>query len=470
MKRIILNESQLKMLFEISTSDIEAEIKNVNLSPTDLQKEAGNYRMGHIYVKGMGISIENPIGSVRKFKDCNGKEGKIVMKNHYGYFRNTRGNGKDDDAVDVFLGPHIEDFERVYVIDQNNKNGEFDESKVMLGFLSKEEAKKAYLSNYDPSWKGFRTITGVSLKHFKKWLYRGNKQRKPFSEYVAIQKQKLEESKKYKIVKESHISKLYHFLSFDAFKNIVITNTFTPSNIEKDWVNGKNSMSFSRTKTFREGWPIIMYSGEDGKGDSWCAIRLTIDGDLINMKPNFKIGNKQYNMSLKPFDWAYKQHNNGDSFDFADNYGGIFAKNGKEWMMQSNDYTTSYLPIQWDNGNYFSGVGDRQGHPYSQAEERLTTNAEKIPNASDYIVKVDILLMVYNFDEYNEDERKELYNILIKNKKFRNKISVYTSMNDLEHEFGELSKKEYSILIENEDERKYFDDPIPLQIIKKQDF
>lgn len=192
MKRIILKESQLKMLFEISTSDIEAEMKNVNLSPTDLQKEAGNYRMGHIYVKGMGITIENPKGSIRKFKDCNGNEGQIVMKNHYGYFRNTRGNGKDGDAVDVFLGPNIEDFDRVYVIDQNNKNGEFDESKVMIGFLSKDEAKNAYLSNYDPSWKGFRTITGVSLKHFKKWLYRGNKQRKPFSEYVAIQKQKLE--------------------------------------------------------------------------------------------------------------------------------------------------------------------------------------------------------------------------------------------------------------------------------------
>lgn len=192
MKKIILNESQLKMLFEISISDIETEMKNVDLNPTDPQKKAGNYRMGHISVKGMGITIENPIGSVRKFKDSNGKEGTITMRNHYGYFRNTSGNGKDGDAVDVFLGPHIEDFDKVYVIDQNNKSGEFDESKVMLGFLSKDEAKTAYLSNYDPSWRGFRVITAVSLKHFKKWLYRGNKQRKPFGEYVAIMKQKLE--------------------------------------------------------------------------------------------------------------------------------------------------------------------------------------------------------------------------------------------------------------------------------------
>lgn len=192
MRKIILNESQLKKLFEITISDVETEMKNVDLNPTDPQKDAGNYRMGHISVKGMGITIENPIGSIRKFKDSDGTEGTITMKNHYGYFRNTRGNGKDGDAVDVFLGPHIENFDKVYVIDQNNKENEFDESKVMIGFLSKEEAKRAYLSNYDPSWRGFRAITTVDLSTFKKWLYRGNKQRKPFSEYVAIQKHKIE--------------------------------------------------------------------------------------------------------------------------------------------------------------------------------------------------------------------------------------------------------------------------------------
>lgn len=193
MKKIIINESQLNLITEITLSDIDAEAKNINLTPTDAQKDAGNYKMGHISVKGMKISIENPIGSIRKFKDDKGNEGHIKMKNHYGYFRNTRGNGKDGDAVDVFLGPHVEDFDKVYVIDQNNKNGEFDESKVMIGFLSKEEAKRAYLSNYDPSWRGFRTITTVNLKTFKKWLYRGNKQRKPFAEYVYIQKKKLDE-------------------------------------------------------------------------------------------------------------------------------------------------------------------------------------------------------------------------------------------------------------------------------------
>lgn len=192
MKKVIITESQLRMLSEISSEEINTEAKNVNLNPTDPQKEAGNYKMGHVSIKGMGISIENPVGSVRKYKNEDGTDGSVTMKNHYGYFKNTSGNGKDGDAVDVFIGPNPEGFERVYVVDQNAKDGSFDESKVMIGFNSKEEAKKAYLSNFSKNWNGFRTITGVSLRLFKKWLYRGNKQRKPFSEYVEIQRKKLE--------------------------------------------------------------------------------------------------------------------------------------------------------------------------------------------------------------------------------------------------------------------------------------
>ena len=192
MKKIILTESQIKHICEITTSDIESECEDVNTNPTDAQKEAGNYKKGHFYIKGMPISIENPKGSKRKYKDDKGNDGYIIMKNHYGYFTNTTGNGKDGDAVDVFIGPHPDSFEIGSVIDQNNKDGEFDESKVMIGFKSKQGAKEAYLSNYNKNWRGFRAITGVSLKLFKKWLYRGNKQRKPFSEYVEIEKKKLE--------------------------------------------------------------------------------------------------------------------------------------------------------------------------------------------------------------------------------------------------------------------------------------
>lgn len=184
----------------ITIEDIDNEAGKVNTSATEKQREAGNYSKGHISVKGMKIAIENPKGSKRYY---DGGKKYNVMNNHYGYFNITK--GKDGDAVDVFLGPDIEDFDKVYCVDQNNEKGEFDETKVMLGFSSKEEAKDAYMSNYSPDWKGFRDITSVSVKDFKKWLYRGRKQRQPFADYVYIQKKKIDEMKKVIKLKESDI-------------------------------------------------------------------------------------------------------------------------------------------------------------------------------------------------------------------------------------------------------------------------
>ena len=177
------------------TSDmVDERAAETNTNPTDGQKEAGNYKMGHVSIKGMQISIENPKGSIRRGSDRDGNTWEREMKNHYGYFTNTTGNGKDGDAVDVFIGPHPEDFDKVFVVDQK-VDGRFDESKVMIGFYTKEEAINAYRSNYDADWQGFWKITGVTLRVFKKWLYRDHKQRKPFFDYVTIKKQSLAEGR-----------------------------------------------------------------------------------------------------------------------------------------------------------------------------------------------------------------------------------------------------------------------------------
>jgi hypothetical protein len=287
---------------------------------------------------------------------------------------------------------------------------------------------------------------------------------------------RLTESELHNIVKESvrsillerASSLLYHFLEFIRFEEMVRTDSFTPSDIESEWHDGRKTMSFSRTKSFREGWPVVMYSGEDGKGDDWCAIRLTIDGDLINRKPNFKVDGKQYNMSVKPFDWAYKEYNNGDPFTFADEHDGIFANNGKEWMMQSDADTVTYLPINFGKKtrpNYISAIGDKQGHPYSQAEDRLTTFANKIPNASQYIIRVDILLLPYNFNEDNLEERTELYNI-ITNSQLSDKIHIYDKLREIEMNGREINPK---ILLQNT--ANNYKNPTPWDRWKvKQDF
>ena len=188
---VLLSESQFSRLYEeLSKEEIDQKASEANPEPSQAQAEAGNYKMGHVRVRGFDITIENPAGSKRYY----GKDKKKynVMKNHYGYF--TKSKGKDGDQVDVFIGPDVEDFERVYVIDQKI-NGKFDESKVMFGFSSKKEAKAAYFSNFDKNWHGFMHITGVSLATFRKWLYRGRKQRQPFADYVEIQKKKLNEAR-----------------------------------------------------------------------------------------------------------------------------------------------------------------------------------------------------------------------------------------------------------------------------------
>lgn len=155
---------------------------SVDRNPSEKQKEAGNYKKGHVNINGFNITIENPKGSYRKGKDKDGKEWKVLMHNDYGYF--TRTLGKDGDAVDVFIGPNLNS-KKIFPIDQYI-NREYDETKVMLGFNSAEEAKAAYLSNYSKDWKGFRYITEVDIDEFKKWLYNGRRQRKPFAKYKSL--------------------------------------------------------------------------------------------------------------------------------------------------------------------------------------------------------------------------------------------------------------------------------------------
>lgn len=157
--------------------------RETDTNPTEAQKEAGNYKKGHVKVDGFDITIENPKGSVRSGKDADGKEWSVTMKNDYGYIRVTE--GVDGDHIDVFLSDNPEQG-NVYVIDQvNQKTGEYDESKVMYGFNSLEEAKDAYLANFEEGWK-VGVVSGVSKEEFRKWIESSARKTKPFSEYKNV--------------------------------------------------------------------------------------------------------------------------------------------------------------------------------------------------------------------------------------------------------------------------------------------
>lgn len=171
-----------------SNENILPESENVsfrvNENPTEAQKEAGNYKMGHLNLDGYRITIENPKGSVRRGTDSKGNAWENTLNNDYGYIRGTE--GVDGDHIDVYLSDNPSEG-NVFVIDQvNPETREFDEHKVMYGFNSAEEAREAYLANFSEGWNGLGTITEVSKDEFKKWIQSSHRKTKPFSEYKSV--------------------------------------------------------------------------------------------------------------------------------------------------------------------------------------------------------------------------------------------------------------------------------------------
>lgn len=181
---------------QIATASAE-----VNTEPTEAQKEAGNYKKGHVQVGTFDITIEQPQGSVRRGTDADGKQWESKMNNTYGYIRGAV--GVDRDHIDVFLSNDIDGWNgrKVFVVDQYNPDGSFDEHKVMLGFNDADEAKGDYLANYEQGWENGRRIdvSAVNLEDFEKWIESSKRKTKPFSEYKNV---KLEQGKNEKNTRE----------------------------------------------------------------------------------------------------------------------------------------------------------------------------------------------------------------------------------------------------------------------------
>ena len=173
------------------SAKIKTASADVNTEPTEAQKEAGNYKKGHVQVGTFDITIEQPQGSVRKGTDADGKQWESKMHNTYGYFRGTE--GVDGDHIDVFISNDIDGWNgrKVYVVDQYNPDGTFDEHKVMLGFNDMDEAKSDYLDNYEKGWEDGRRIvvSATNLEDFEKWIDSSHRKTKPFAEYAGVKKE-----------------------------------------------------------------------------------------------------------------------------------------------------------------------------------------------------------------------------------------------------------------------------------------
>lgn len=260
----------------------EEELK-VDTNPTEAQKEAGNYKKGHIKINGFDVTIEQPAGSVRSGKDASGKEWSQVMNNTYGYIRGTE--SVDGDHIDVFLGPDMNS-DMVYVVDQVNTDGSFDEHKVMMGFSSLEDARSAYLSNYEEGWQGLGNITGVTLDGFKKWIDSSTRKTKPFSEYKGIKREEDIAPRKVKklslVDKDDYITSAErkHIKAFleSGLKEARVNNSiYEISNIGDDGV-------YEIVRRFNYTDPLTLVKDENGK-----LVNKRGEGEhVIRVKPTFE--------------------------------------------------------------------------------------------------------------------------------------------------------------------------------------
>lgn len=260
----------------------EEELK-VDTNPTEAQKEAGNYKKGHIKINGFDVTIEQPAGSVRSGKDASGKEWSQVMNNTYGYIRGTE--SVDGDHIDVFLGPDMNS-DMVYVVDQVNTDGSFDEHKVMMGFPSLEDARSAYLSNYEEGWQGLGNITGVTLDGFKKWIDSSTRKTKPFSEYKGIKREEDIAPRKVKklslVDKDDYITSAErkHIKAFleSGLKEARVNNSiYEISNIGDDGV-------YEIVRRFNYTDPLTLVKDENGK-----LVNKRGEGEhVIRVKPTFE--------------------------------------------------------------------------------------------------------------------------------------------------------------------------------------
>lgn len=260
----------------------DEELK-VDTTPSEAQKEAGNYKKGHIKINGFDVTIEQPAGSVRSGKDANGKEWSVTMNNTYGYIRGTE--SVDGDHIDVFLGPDMNS-DMVYVVDQVNTDGSFDEHKVMMGFSSLEDARSAYLSNYEEGWQGLGNITGVALDEFKKWIDSSKRKTKPFSEYKDIKRE--EEILPRKVKKLSLVDKdgyitaaerrhIKAFLESGLEAARVNNSIYEISNIDDDGV-------YELIRRFNYTDPLTLVRNEKGK----IVNKRGVGEHVIRVKPTFE--------------------------------------------------------------------------------------------------------------------------------------------------------------------------------------
>lgn len=116
---------------------------------------------------GIPVNIEIPI---RTYRFCSTFAPVYMVSASYGEFAGTK--GADGEPIDCYIGQFLGS-EQIFILNQADKYGNFDEHKVMVGFLSKDDA----ISAYSACTNGLSPLSVVvcSPAQLLYWIKKGNK-------------------------------------------------------------------------------------------------------------------------------------------------------------------------------------------------------------------------------------------------------------------------------------------------------
>ncbi|UNE65293.1 ParB N-terminal domain-containing protein (plasmid) [Leptospira interrogans] len=299
-----LQESSLKKVFQSSEKTLSSQAKEAlskefeNLGALDLveilknidleNQESDDFLQKSSLLDENSIILEivNEKGSFREGFDLNGKPWKGKLFFDYGYIQKSN----IDEVVGVFLGPE-KNKNTYFLINQYDKDGNFDEHKLMLGFRKEKDAKKAYLKHYPKNWKGLGSIVTLDEEGFQYFLNQNEIQKEFLNPKIEILKSKLidlrfilKKERRYSQYIEVQKSEIINDLKktnetelYKLLKSIILESCFTLEEILKAklgrpaaqlgetsvWTDGK-----TRIKTAK-GWRIIKnYDNQENQNEN----------------------------------------------------------------------------------------------------------------------------------------------------------------------------------------------------------
>ncbi len=340
--------------------------------PTEAQKAAGNYKMEHRRVDGYNISIENPKGSLRRGTGADGKPWETTMQNDYGYIRGTE--GVDGDHIDVFLSDTPEEGD-VFVVDQVNEDGSFDEHKVMYGFPTEQAAREAYLSNYEPGWTGLGAITHVSKEEFKKWIQSSKRKTKPFAEYKSV-KPKADNSMVGRSLSEQEATDL--IAQMEANTEVATEIELTPDN----WIalfgeDGTIGTPVGNVKMGENQYFKMAQQGRNGKLGMIKPTLQTPDVIVEDLRP--ASSGESERESSYVFIKTFIKDNGERYYHFTSV---TVRKDGREVVVSNQERTKNRISKLLQQGT-ITWINDDSLHPKAQVGKSVSLNDSNSPTNSD---------------------------------------------------------------------------------------